>query len=234
MITISGYRKLPVIVREIGKVIDLLRSSGNITGSSEVSGKYTITSSDHGLKDFEVITIDSVDYVVNEVTTDTFVLNADTGIDFTGKTWKAKAPYYLFGHPLDIVNILKKRNDSGTFQYQKYPLICLFQDFEEESTDYGVNARLQMLIVNSTKPEYVADDRYINNFEPILYPILEQFERALKVSKDVEFIDNNYSKTDKLYLGKNGIYGSDGNIFNDFLDAIEINNLNLKFKNNCK
>ena len=233
MITISGYNKKPVIVREVGKVIDLLRSVGDITASVEVSSKYTITSTGHGLASMEVITINDVDYVILVIDDDNFTINAATGLDFTGDSWKSKAPYYLFGHPRDIVSVLADRNKSKTFQYQKYPLIALFQDFSEDINSGYSETSLNLIIANITKPTYNTADRYTNNFEPVLYPLWAQLERAFQISKDVELLDGNYSKIDRAYWGKEGLYGNEGNIFDDHIDAIEIENLNLRFKNIC-
>ena len=234
MTTISGYSPKPVIVREFGKVVDLLRQTGVVIGSTETSGKYTINSTGHGLSDFEVITIDSIDYVINEVETDSFVINGSIGLDFTDLTWKAKAPYYLFGHPSDIVNVLAERNKSAKFSYQKYPLIALFQDFDESMESGSSSADLKIIIANIRKPTYDTDDRYTYSFEAVLYPILAQLERALQVSKHIDMISNDYTKTDRAYWGKTGLYGNEGNIFDDHIDAIELNNLSLKFKNICK
>jgi hypothetical protein len=231
---ISGYRNKPVIVREVAKVIDMLRYVGIVDSFTETAGNYTIVSAKHGLKAFDVITLNSVDYVVNVTDENTFVFSGFTGIDFDGFQWKAKGPYYLFGHPLDIVNVLAEKNKGGIYQYQKYPLIALFQDFEEDIINEGTQASLNIIIANRTKPTYHADERYKLNFEPVLYPILEQFERALQVSRHVALASVDYNKTDRLYWGKNGLYGNTGNIFNDHIDAIEINNLQLTFKNICK
>ena len=235
MITISGFRTKPVIVREFGKVVDMLRGSGTITTSYEVAGRYTIESSGHGLNDYEVITIDSADYVVDNVTTDTFDINAHSSLDFTGLEWKEKAPYYEFGHPNDIVSVLAEKNKSGVYQYQKYPLIALFQDFSENNKESGMEASLNIIIANRTQPTYHANERYEKNFEPILYPIWEQLERALIISKNIQFLNkDDYTKIDRLYWGKQGLYGNEGNIFDDHIDAIEIQNLNLRFNTICK
>ncbi len=234
MITLSGYRKMPVIVREFGYIVDMLKSFGTITESSENNGIYTLISVNHGLVSYEVIKIDDIDYVVSIIDADTFSIESETtGLDFTDFVWYAKAPYYEFGHPLEIVNTLSKKDRAEVYSYQKYPLIALFQDFPEEVTAVGVEVSLSLLIINITKPGYVASDRYTYNFEPVLYPIVQQLERALQLAKNVEVLSPDFGKKDLVYLGKEGTYTSEGNTFNDHLDAIEISNLKLRFKTNC-
>ena len=109
--------------------------------------------------------------------------------------------FYEHGHAKEIVNTLSKKS-KGTAQYTKFPLIALFQDIEETKNSGYVEASLNIIIANATRPEYRAAERYTNNFEPILYPLLNEFEQALRASKYVSYVDNNYNKTDRLYWGK--------------------------------
>jgi len=43
----------------------------------------------------------------------------------------ALAPFYMYGHPVEIVNELQKKSKHPTGKINKFPLIALFQDFEE-------------------------------------------------------------------------------------------------------
>jgi len=142
------------------------------------------------------------------------------------------APYYMHGHPQEIVNIMSQKAKSDSSKTM-FPLIALFQDFEEDIATGFFTANLNIIIANRTKPEYTAAERYEKNFRPVLYPILEMFERALKVNRMVESIEFEYTKIDHVFWGKEGLYGSEANIFNDFIDAIELKNLNVEFKNYC-
>jgi len=112
-----------ILVDIIGAVIDSMRETDTITGSVETSPGIYVIDSKNGLKDFDYITIDDVDYQVSSVSDTNYTINSDPLLDFTGKTWKAKAPYYLHGHPLEIVNRLNKKN-KGVYSYQKYTLIA--------------------------------------------------------------------------------------------------------------
>lgn len=221
--------KRPIIPEIIGDIIDSMRYTGTITLSVETSGLYTLTSV-NTLTSNEVVSINSIDYVVTVIDENSFTIEAETGLDFTGLSWKALAPYYEYGTPKEVSNTLSKKiND--IFVHQKYPLIWLLIDIKSSYTISGYTAPLDIVICNYTVPTYKAAERTEKNFEPILYPLLDRFERAVIDSKLVSVLSPEYSQIDHYYWGKEGIYGHDGNIFNDHIDAIEINDFNMKFNN---
>jgi hypothetical protein len=138
------------------------------------------------------------------------------------------------GHPLEIVNTIKQYTESESLKYNVFPRICLFHDFEEKIT-FETLVTLDIVIVTDTSPDYSAADRYDNSFNPILIPLYELFLKKLADSDYIGTTENNYfkhTKIDRLFWGKSGLYGNTGNIFNDYIDAIEINKLELII-NNC-
>ena len=223
-----------IIVDIFSDIVDSLRATGTITNLSVASGVTTVTS-ENDLSVGEVIEMDDVNYIIRSASSSQFTVNG-TGI--TASTWNALAPYYLFGHPRDISNtLLEKDGQSEPYRYQKYPLIALVQDFNEKKGEnilYDGLANLNFIICNITKQEYNSVDRYDNNFRTILYPLYDSFIAAIK--SDLNFIVRKgvvkHTKTDNLYLGKTGIYGNIGNIYNDFLDAISIRDMELIIKKN--
>jgi len=229
-----------ILVDIIGAVIDSMRETDTITGSVETSPGIYVIDSKNGLKDFDYITIDDVDYQVSSVSDTNYTINSDPLLDFTGKTWKAKAPYYLHGHPLEIVNRLNKKN-KGVYSYQKYPLIALFQDFEEPIGDdlalYATPSPT-FIIANLTRPEITADDRYDRNFRDVLYPLYYDFLNKLYENRSFLLRDPrtiNHTKIDRLYWGTSAGNNNERNIANDYLDAIELNNVELPVvENRCK
>lgn len=143
-------------------------------------------------------------------------------------------PYYIYGHPREIANRLSLKNKSGTLKYQKYPLVALLQDFQESHgdtlvTDYSLS--FTVIIVVSTNKNYTSEERYTNTFKPILYPIYELLIKEIDLSEYLLTVDEGlveHTKTDRLFWGAEGIYSNDGLIFNDNLDAIEINFTNIQ------
>ncbi len=145
------------------------------------------------------------------------------------------APYYMYGHPLDVIGQLQAKDSNDVYKFRKYPVVILFQDFDE---DYGEShsiksevTGLNVIIATSTSPDYISEQRYTNNFKPILQPLYELFVEHLIASRQFLEIGEGlvpHVKTDRLYWGRSGLYGNEANIFNDYIDAIEISDLHLK------
>lgn len=140
---------------------------------------------------------------------------------------------YMHGHPKEITDSLTEMTRNPTAAAGKYPLVALFQDFEEDKSGDFTKVKLQMIIAVLTSNKMKAPERYNASFRPYLYPIYEELIRVISRSgyfnesteKQIKHI-----KIDRLFWGRNGLYGNQGNIFNDFVDCIEIKNLSLSVK----
>lgn len=143
-------------------------------------------------------------------------------------------PFFMYGHPTEIRNTLLEKEKNSTLKFQKYPLIALYQDFEErrgENMVIDATVSLNMLIATTTKPEYKSADRYIATFKTVLYPIYNILMEKLVSSgyfRNLSCGLVSHTKIDRVYWGKKGLYGNEGNQFTDFIDAIEIQNLDLE------
>jgi len=149
------------------------------------------------------------------------------------------APFYMYGHPIEIINTLMEKEKSGTLKFKKYPLIALFQDFEEDKgEEQSINARVSLNIVIAvmTDPDYRSEDRYTNTFKPVLYPLYNKLLEKIAASGYFQVAPGNirHRKIDRVYWGRTGLYGNEGNIFNDYIDAIEIENMELSIYNDTK
>jgi hypothetical protein len=225
-----------ILVDLIADVVDSMRATNTIDSFIENSGVYTITSANE-LKSKEVIVIDSIDYIVEVIDENSFTINADTGLDFTGKTWKALAPYYEHGHILEIANTLKKKKD-GIYAFKKYPLIILFEDhtYSKSTTDTAIFGTVpaRIAIANHTNPTLNSSERYESNFRPILFPLYDKFMDALvsidyfKTIPDKPYVDHDMSP--RPYWGSN-LPGDNSNVLDDWIDAIDLENVQLQILN---
>lgn len=143
--------------------------------------------------------------------------------------------YYMFGHPLEIVSRLQEMSASPKSKDKKYPLIALFTDIAVDRNDpvgtFG-RAKLNLIIATLTEPSYTASDRLEKHFKPILQPIKE--ELLEQVSKHIQFTFEEmptYTEIERYYWGRGGLFGNSANIFNDRIDCIEIQNLEVIIKN---
>jgi len=164
-----------------------------------------------------------------------FVDIIGTVIDAVRAEWDevndpVKTPFYLYGHPIEIFNILSKKSKHQSYKFDKYPLIALFQDFEEDTnSNRTIVQNITIVIMVETDPNFIAPSRYSATFIPTLQPLYELFIKHLKKSKYLASEeDYQHTKIDRLYWGKEDTFGNSGNIGNDALDAVVINGLNLR------
>jgi len=148
--------------------------------------------------------------------------------------------YFQHGHPLEIVGKLKVMSEAKSTKGLRYPLVALFRDFNErKGFEVGIasEADLNLIIATRTEPTYDSDKRKAESFKAVLHPILEALEKQILIDGR-SFLTSGtglgYTQIDRYFWGRESIYGVDGNIFNDYIDCVEIRNLNLKFKTpNC-
>jgi hypothetical protein len=147
---------------------------------------------------------------------------------------------FHYGHPLEVVNELSEQVLTDANREARFPCIFLPMDFSENrnAEGYDAIAELTFILMTDTKPEYKAADRYTYSFDTVLYPLYDIFIRKLAASTELEIEKDGgtlpvHEKTDRLYWGKTGLYGNTANIFNDFIDAIEINKLKVKILKTC-
>lgn len=147
---------------------------------------------------------------------------------------------YQFGHLKEIIATMKEWEASPADQVKKYPLVALLLDFpivRGNSGNYIGDATVQVIIAYLTRPDMKADERYTNNFEPILHPIYYELLEQIEASD--AFITDGVNKIrhtaiDHPYYGKGGLSDTSGNVFADTVDAIEVQNLQLRINfDNC-
>jgi hypothetical protein len=147
---------------------------------------------------------------------------------------------YTYGRSIQILTQLQLLNEGikQTTKDSKYPLFALFQDFPEiTNTGYYCTVKFPKIsIATLTNSTDDVPKRYAQTFKPILYPIYQEFFRQLGRHKNIVGNDPgafNHIKWDRPGTQPEG--DGKGSNFNDYVDAIEIQNLELTFKQvkNC-
>ena len=140
---------------------------------------------------------------------------------------------YQFGHLKELIATMQEWEKAPSFQPKKYPLVALLMNFNEKmgNSGYVGECTLEIIIAYPTDPLLKADARYTQTFEPILLPIYHGLLQAIEsspafVTQGVNKIIHN--KMDCPYYGKGGLGDTQGNVFADCIDAIDISNLQLK------
>lgn len=140
--------------------------------------------------------------------------------------------YYFFGHLREITTRFQELTNSTTDKDKMFPCVVLFTDIPVRQNQppgtYGT-ASLNLIIANFTQQNYTAQQRLDNNFKPVLYPIKKEFFRQME--RHLQFTYPNeisYTEIDRYYYGATV---DSKNQFNDFIDCIEIQNLQVIIKN---
>lgn len=142
---------------------------------------------------------------------------------------------YHHGHLLEVKNTFKEYTTISAVKREQFPAIVLVQDFPEQIEDQTGEREVTctLFIVTDSQQKYTAADRYTNTLKPILYPLYDRFLEQLDNSDYVADTEFKHTKIDRVFWGRDGGEGSLSNIFNDFIDAIEISNLKVKILKTC-
>lgn len=148
--------------------------------------------------------------------------------------------WYEHGHILEIVETLKQKDESDQFINKKYPLVALLQDYPDNGGDFGLNGSvtLHIVIVNYSTGTWKAEERQVKNFDPILQPIYDSLMKHIAYNpyfNEYSLSKIQKTKIDRMFWGRDGLYGVEGNVFEDKVDCIEIKDLQLKLSRTaCK
>lgn len=168
-------------------------------------------------------------YIVDEIRA--VVAKVNTALTTAG--FEHLPVYYMYGHPKEISNRLQVLSNSPTDGHKKFPLVILFTDImiEHDTPGFYGSARLRMLVANITDPNYISDQRTELNFKPILHPIKDELIKQISLHNRFTYEEElRYSETDMYFYGSQA---NDKNIFNDYIDAIELRDIRINIKNKC-
>lgn len=229
------------IIDVIDSVVDSMRKTGSILSIVDnADNTYTITVSDiENLSDNDYITISNTtnfdgEYQITSVSGVTFSISKTSGEATETGDWKANAPYYLYGHLRDIIQVNAAKDKNPSTKSQKYPLIILALDVDKiavyKNIDY--TATTSIIIANTTEPDWRSSKRKEQNFDPILHPLYNEFMQAIIDSTYIQgsFLRDfeGHKPIDRYYWGRITLgSGNDAHKLNEHLDAIEITNLEL-------
>lgn len=225
------------IPEKIKEIIDNITLAGDVVDIVEVGNNsdLTITNYDNLLVGM-IITLDNVNYQITAINNNVITI---IGTGITSTNWSL-AINYLFGHRLEIQEILENKSNNNKTKFKNFPLVWLDLDIDEQknvSTLIESEATIILVFAYRTKKEYTASIRLENNFKLILQPILNLFIKSLNSPKfNPMFVKEfgttiDYTKVDRYFYGSND---KNKSVFKTLTDAVEIS-VNLKFRKsfNC-
>jgi len=136
---------------------------------------------------------------------------------------------YQYGGFKEVVTTLTQLTQVNA---PKYPLVYLYMPFEEnKGSTVGLDqsSPIRIIIGMWSDPEQKAKERYENNFKRILYPVYLELLNQIFLDKRFATMSPDlipHKKTDWPYWGGDSP-PEQANPFNDWVDVIEIKDLNL-------
>lgn len=141
---------------------------------------------------------------------------------------------YIYGHGEEVAQIMADMANDTTQRLRQFPLIWLEEDIEIVHVDGFDVARIKRLaIVWASEKPFESQERENHSFVPVLRPIWNEFIRQIGKHPRFWIYDDR-----ELRKGKEcKLWGTDDNakaVFSDYVDAIEMRNIELKLTpNNC-
>lgn len=140
---------------------------------------------------------------------------------------------YLFGDWSYVSNQLTVWGKSPKTSPLKFPIICLYSPFTEDRGAEESRVSLEFILMVNTEKDYTNEDRELISFDRVLRPIYRLFMDEIR--GDRRFASDYrgvvpHQYTENYRYGRVGVLGPDGKPFRDFIDAIEIKNLELTIK----
>jgi hypothetical protein len=136
---------------------------------------------------------------------------------------------FEYGHYTDIIERIQAYSKNNK---NVYPLICWFEDSPIQHGAEGLDgvAIPQMIILSPSPGDRTREQRETLVFRPILYPIYWEFLRQLKLSGKFQIYDETKIKhvqINRPHWGNPSLYKNEGYLFNQALDGIELQKLEL-------
>jgi len=147
---------------------------------------------------------------------------------------------FMFGDIEYIKNGLSIQSKSQITSKFKFPLNVLFTPFNEQrgvSVNIYTESNVSLMFAIETSSRYTNEERLQYSFINILRPMYEVFLVELKNHPLIDLQYNSevpHTYRERYDYGSRGVMDSNNKKANDLIDAIEIENLEIKVKKeNC-
>lgn len=145
-----------------------------------------------------------------------------------------KAINFEAGNEVQVTRQQTLKEQGTASKYLKYPLVWLVTPFTVDHNGAGQQEAqdIKIIIAERTETELTTLQRETQIFKPVLIPIYEKLLQLISTSGKFGVLGPasiKHKHTFFHYWGKN----NEANIFSDFVDVIEIKNLNLIINENC-
>lgn len=148
---------------------------------------------------------------------------------------RATDPFHVwfdYGRYIEITRRLTEKQGGITTVSKRFPLIWLVIPFDEEygDTDQVCElSNLQIIIADLTNKDSTTPARMADTFADRLFPIYEELIKQIKLSGFFSEIGYNvpHKKINQPYWDGKENSQQQANMFNDYIDAIQLKNIRL-------
>jgi len=126
----------------------------------------------------------------------------------------------------EFVHDLKLLKD--TVKYPFFFINSTAVEYDRQNPQETIISVGEIVIATKSLSEWTSEQRRSKSFEPILVPFLETFLEQVRVNSQGVVLSEEGKVKLHYFYGKQGLYGTDGNVFEDAVDAIQL--LNFKFR----
>lgn len=182
--------------------------------------------------------IDIIGDVVGRAATDCILSVPDNKGGF--KEVECPKINFVFGNAQYVKDLLDELSKTTKGNELKFPMIVLFFPFEEQRDNPGYYSKtnVRLWIAHSSRQQWSNEQRLEYSFRRVLRPIYKRLCEELRQDRRLDFgyddvIRHKYSEN--YSIGRYGAITPAGEEVSEPIDAIYINNLELKVKlPNCR
>jgi hypothetical protein len=140
-------------------------------------------------------------------------------------------PYSYYDNVDGIVNYLIEKSSTSELSRQKYPFICLVDDFTkiEKLKEPWYRIDPTIYIFSETLIESTPSERYTNVIKPVLYPIRDILLNVIKYSNNISPANIATTLTENIFKGQ---ISNDLKI-SDTVDCVRLKFSELLIKKQC-
>lgn len=234
---IDIFSELVASLRKTGIITNIVDNTDNtytltVTNVSDLSINDYITIAGSG-----AINTSNARVIAKSNSLNTITVSLTSGkVISTFGTWTSNKPYFYYGKDVEAANYLSYLEKSNTFKLQKFPLIYLTLDINENrDTIIKTIPSLKLYLITESQQNYTNIER-LNVYKTVLIPlyedIIENIQNNFYFVLDNKNIEHQY--VERFFLGSES---QNQNILNQVCEAIELtfNNLRIKqFVSKCK
>ena len=152
-------------------------------------------------------------------------------------TWNGQPLTFIPGSKKEIEQTLVEWSKDPDKKDAKYPCLILFTPIPQVQGDQGKTydsvATVNMALLMTTEKTYHLQERIDNVYKPVLDPIYELFKTQLLLSNYFDWENSRVNITPENIYHYSPTEAKEQNVFSAVLDAIEMNNVELKIFKKC-